>query len=70
MMRRCLVAGFHQREYWVVNLLHRVELSLRNGHPLGDQSWNKPLLTDLERLGTPWSRFLDLGTTNLNRSSS
>jgi radical SAM superfamily enzyme YgiQ (UPF0313 family) len=44
MMRRSLTAGFHQREYWVVNLLHRVELSLRNGHPLGDQSWNKPLV--------------------------
>jgi hypothetical protein len=39
-----LAAGAQQRNFWAVNLLHRAELGLRDGHPLGDQSWNQPLL--------------------------
>ncbi len=30
------------RDYWTVNLLHRSELGLRDGHPLGDVSWPGP----------------------------
>jgi radical SAM superfamily enzyme YgiQ (UPF0313 family) len=45
MLRRSLAAGLKQRDYWIVNLLHRAELSLRDGHPLGDQAWNQSLLT-------------------------
>jgi radical SAM superfamily enzyme YgiQ (UPF0313 family) len=32
------------RDYWAVNLLHRTELGLRDGHPLGDVSWRGPWL--------------------------
>ena len=44
MLRRSLAAGPQQRNFWTVNLLHRVELGLRDGHPLGDQTWTRPLL--------------------------
>lgn len=44
MLRRGVAAGAHQRNFWAVNLLHRAELGVRDGHPLGDQSWNEPLL--------------------------
>ncbi len=44
MVRRCPSAGKRQRNFWTANLLHRAELGLRDGHPLGDQSWNGPLL--------------------------
>jgi len=44
MMRRSVAAGSLQRNFWTVNLLHRAELGLRDGHPLGDQAWNQPLL--------------------------
>ena len=44
MVRRSLAAGPQQRNFWMVNLLHRAELGLRDGHPLGDQTWTQPLL--------------------------
>ena len=44
MLHRSVAAGAHQRNFWAVNLLHRAELGVRDGHPLGDQAWNKPLL--------------------------
>ena len=44
MLRRSMGAGLHQRNFWTVNLLHRAELGLRDGHPLGDQTWTQPLL--------------------------
>lgn len=44
MARRSVAAGSHQRNFWTVNLLHRAELGLRDGHPLGDQSCTQPLL--------------------------
>jgi radical SAM superfamily enzyme YgiQ (UPF0313 family) len=44
MLRRSTAAGTQQRIFWTVNLLHRAEVGLRDGHPLGDQSWNQPLL--------------------------
>ena len=44
MLRRSVAAGPQQRNFWTVNLLHRAELGLRDGHPLGDQLWTQPLL--------------------------
>jgi hypothetical protein len=44
MLRRSVAAGALQRNFWTVNLLHRAELGLRDGHPLGDQAWDQPLL--------------------------
>jgi hypothetical protein len=44
MLRRSVAAGAQQRNFWTVNLLHRAELGLRDGHPLGDQAWDQPLL--------------------------
>ena len=44
MLRRCVDAGAQQRNFWTVNLLHRGELGLRDGHPLGDQASTQPLL--------------------------
>jgi len=44
MLRRSLSAGRQQHNFWTANLLHRTELGLRDGHPLGDQSWHGPLL--------------------------
>jgi len=34
----------HPHNFWLVNLLHRTELGLRDGHPLGDPSWQGQLL--------------------------
>jgi radical SAM superfamily enzyme YgiQ (UPF0313 family) len=44
MLRRSVYAGPRQHIFWTVNLLHRGELGLRDGHPLGDQTWTQPLL--------------------------
>ena len=44
MVRRSVDAGSQQRNFWAVNLLHRAELGLRDGHPLGDESWSGQLL--------------------------
>ena len=44
MLQRSVAAGYHQRTFWAVNLLHRAELGVRDGHPLGDQSCHEPLL--------------------------
>lgn len=38
MLRRAVAAGPRQRNFWTVNLLHRAELGLRDGHPLGEES--------------------------------
>ena len=35
---------FMFRNYFPINLMHRREVSLRNGYPLGDESWRGPLL--------------------------
>ena len=35
---------FMFRNYFPINALHRNEVSLRNGYPLGDEAWNAPLL--------------------------
>jgi radical SAM superfamily enzyme YgiQ (UPF0313 family) len=44
LLRRSVTAGLKQRDFWIVNLLHRAELGRRDGHPLGDQSWQGQLL--------------------------
>ena len=36
--------AFVLRNYFLVNAMHRNEISLRNGYPLGDESWAGPLL--------------------------
>ena len=36
--------AFMWRNYLPINLLHRREVSLRNGYPLGDEAWTGPLL--------------------------
>ena len=35
---------FMLRNYFPINLMHQREVSLRNGYPLGDESWHGPLL--------------------------
>ena len=35
---------FMFRNYFPINLMHQREVSLRNGYPLGDESWHGPLL--------------------------
>lgn len=35
---------FMFRNYFPINLMHQREVSLRNGYPLGDESWRGPLL--------------------------
>jgi radical SAM superfamily enzyme YgiQ (UPF0313 family) len=45
MLRRSAAAGSKQRDFWTVNLLHRGELGLRDGHPLGDQGCAAPLVS-------------------------
>lgn len=35
---------FMFRNYFPINLMHQREVSMRNGHPLGDESWRGPLL--------------------------
>jgi hypothetical protein len=32
------------RNYFLVNAMHRNEISQRNGYPLGDETWVGPLL--------------------------
>jgi len=44
MLRGSTAARAHQRNFWTVNLLHRAELGLRDGHPLGDQACNGSFL--------------------------
>lgn len=44
MLRRGALAGLRQGTFWTVNLLHHAEVGLRDGHPLGDESWTQPLL--------------------------
>jgi radical SAM superfamily enzyme YgiQ (UPF0313 family) len=44
MLRRGARAGLQQGTFWTVNLLHRAEVGLRDGHPMGDQAWTQPLL--------------------------
>ena len=36
--------AFMWRNYWPINLMHRVDIGGRNGYPLGDESWQGPLL--------------------------
>lgn len=36
--------AFVLRNYFLVNAMHRSEISGRNGHPLGDENWPGPLL--------------------------
>lgn len=36
--------SFMFRNYFLINALHRNEVSLRNGYPLGDEAWSGPLL--------------------------
>jgi radical SAM superfamily enzyme YgiQ (UPF0313 family) len=36
--------AFMWRNYWPINLMHRGDISGRNGYPLGDESWTGPLL--------------------------
>ncbi|MGB0126953.1 MAG: radical SAM protein [Rhodocyclaceae bacterium] len=36
--------GFMFRNFFPINALHRREISLRHGYPLGDQTWRGPLL--------------------------
>jgi hypothetical protein len=32
------------RNFFPINLMHRAEISLRSGHPLGDKGWQGKLL--------------------------
>jgi radical SAM superfamily enzyme YgiQ (UPF0313 family) len=36
--------AFMWRNYWPLNLMHRVDISGRDGYPLGDEAWGGPLL--------------------------
>ena len=36
--------GFIWRNFWPINLMHRAEVSHRNGYPLGDEDWQGTLL--------------------------
>jgi len=36
--------AFVLRNFFLVNAMHRNEISSRNGHPLGDEAWQGPLL--------------------------
>jgi hypothetical protein len=36
--------GFVFRNFFLVNALHRNEISQRNGYPLGDENWRGKLL--------------------------
>jgi hypothetical protein len=35
---------FMLRNYFMINAMHRAEISMRNHYPLGDQGWEGPLL--------------------------
>ena len=37
--------GFMWRNFYLINGLHRADVSLRDHYPLGDESWSGPLLT-------------------------
>jgi radical SAM superfamily enzyme YgiQ (UPF0313 family) len=37
--------GFMWRNFWLINAMHRGDVSLRDHYPLGDESWQGPLLT-------------------------
>jgi radical SAM superfamily enzyme YgiQ (UPF0313 family) len=37
-------SGFMWRNFWLINAMHRGDVSLRDYYPLGDESWNGPLL--------------------------
>jgi radical SAM superfamily enzyme YgiQ (UPF0313 family) len=37
--------GFMWRNFYLINALHRGDVSLRDHYPLGDESWQGPLLT-------------------------
>jgi radical SAM superfamily enzyme YgiQ (UPF0313 family) len=37
--------GFMWRNFYLINALHRGDVSLRDHYPLGDESWTGPLLT-------------------------
>jgi radical SAM superfamily enzyme YgiQ (UPF0313 family) len=37
-------SAFMWRNFYLINALHRSDVSLRDGYPLGDESWNGPLL--------------------------
>lgn len=36
--------GFMWRNFYLINAMHRGDVSMRDGFPLGDESWSKPLL--------------------------
>jgi hypothetical protein len=36
--------GFMWRNFFVINALHRKDVSLRDHYPLGDESWPGPVL--------------------------
>jgi radical SAM superfamily enzyme YgiQ (UPF0313 family) len=36
--------GFMWRNFYLINAMHRADVSLRDGYPLGDESWSGPLL--------------------------
>jgi hypothetical protein len=38
-------SGFMWRNFFLINALHRGDVSLRDNYPLGDESWTGPLLT-------------------------
>ena len=37
--------GFMWRNFFLINSMHRGDVSLRDYYPLGDESWQGPLLT-------------------------
>ena len=37
--------GFMWRNFFLINAMHRGDVSLRDYYPLGDESWQGPLLT-------------------------
>jgi hypothetical protein len=32
------------RNFYLINAMHRTDVSLRDHYPLGDESWSEPLL--------------------------
>jgi len=36
--------GFMWRNFYLINAMHRGDVSMRDGYPLGDESWSGPLL--------------------------
>ena len=37
--------GFMWRNFYLINAMHRADVSLRDHYPLGDDSWKGPFLT-------------------------